>query len=392
MKPMLPGTVAVTLKGKAYPAVLQRLHQQSVSLHNIRSTGEDEIEFYIDHQSLSSLRKAVFKTGCKIHLKRGEGLVYEIENWFKLRSFILWMIIAIVLVIGSSKFLWSIELVGATPEIQYEVNQALKEQGFSPGRLKTFLPNEEKLAPVLYDQIDKLSWLGMEWQGTKLIVHLKQKQGKNINEKLTPSHIVAAKKGTIQSMLIESGQAVENVNSVVKKGQLIVTGLVGREEEKKAVPSKGVVMAETWYEVNVVIPQQLTREALTGNEETKTSFKIFQWETPQLFWKKPFSESVEQKSVKEYTLLGKDLPVKKQVTHFFETKRSVVKVKQAEAIDIAKKVAREEVAALIGGAGKIENEKILHQQIDNGKVKLTIYFQAIEDIAEVKPFTEETRE
>lgn len=392
MKPTLPGTVAVTLKGKAYPAVLQRLHQQAITLHNIRSTGQDEVEFYLAHQSLSSLRRAVFKTGCKIHLKRGEGLVYEIENWFRLRSFIFWMIIAIFLVIGSSKFLWSVELHGATPETQNEVHQALKEQGFYSGRLKTSLPSEEKLAPVLYDQIDKLSWLGMEWQGTKLIVHLKEKQGKNINEKLSPSHIVAAKKGTIQSMLIESGQAVENVNSVVKKGQLIVTGLVGREEEKKAVPSKGVVMAETWYEVNVVIPQQLTREALTGNEETKTSFKIFQWDTPHLFPKKAFTRFVEQKTVKEYTMLGKELPLKKQVTHFYETERSVVKVTKSEAADIAKKVAREEVTALIGGAGKIENEKILHQQIENGKVKLTIYFQAIEDIAEVKPFTEETRE
>ncbi|PPA71452.1 sporulation protein YqfD [Jeotgalibacillus proteolyticus] len=393
MKQKLPGTVQVTVKGRAYPVVLQRLHQQSVPLHGITSSGDNEVQFYLSYQSLQTLRKAVFKTGCKIHLKRGQGLIYEIENLFNFKSFIVWLLVAIVLVMGSTRFLWAIELEGATPETRQEVGEALRDQGFLFGTLKRKLPAEDQIAPVLYDEIEQLSWMGLEWRGTKLVVHLKEKQGITINEQLTPSHIVAAKKGTIQSMNIESGQAVENVNSVVKKGQLIVTGLVGREEDKHAVPSKGVVMAETWYEVNVSIPEQLTREALTGKEKKKFVFQVGNIKTPPLsFSRESFVQFAEEEVVAPLKIFGIKLPVQKHVISMYETVRTQTKVDLAEAKKIGLSVAREEVLSIIGGKGRIEQEKFLHEQNENGKVKLTIYLQAIEDIAKVQPFSEETRE
>ncbi|MEW9500466.1 sporulation protein YqfD [Jeotgalibacillus marinus] len=393
MKNVLPGTVRVTLKGKAYATVIHRLHRDSVSLHQLKSIGEHEVEFYISYQSLSALRKAVFRSGCTISLHRGKGLAYDVENVVLVRSFMLWLVVAIAIVIGGSQFVWSIEFTGATPEIQQEVNEVLKKEGFQIGRLQRSLTSEDKMAPLLYDKIDNLSWMGMEWQGTKLIVRLKEKQGIEMDEQLSSSQIIASKAGTIQSMLIESGQAVENVNSVVKKGQLLVTGLVGREEDKQLVPSKGIVMAETWYEVNVTIPQTLTVETLTGNMESRTSFELFGWESPPIHFKKnAFSLATEEETIHTYELFGKEIPLKRKSVQFSEINRSKEKLEPSQAIDIAKEVAREEVLSLIGGGGSIQHEKILHEQIENGKVKLTLYIQAIEDIAEVQPYTEETRE
>ncbi|KIL46038.1 sporulation protein YqfD [Jeotgalibacillus campisalis] len=393
MKPTLPGTIGVTIKGKAYPVVLQRLYQQSVVLHSITSSGEDEIHFYLSHYELSHIRKAVFKTGCKVKLEKGSGLAFELEHAFKIRSFIIWMVIAIALVMGSTRFLWSVEVQGATPEIRQEVEIAMKELGYAPGKSKKSLPTENQISPILYKEIDQLSWMGLEWQGTKLIVHLKEKKGSTQTVKLPPSHIVASKKGTIQSMQIESGQAVENVNSVVKKGQLIVTGLVGREEDKQAVPSKGVVMAETWYEVNVTVPDKLVRETLTGNEKRKWSLQLFGWTTPSIpFTKVPFTSAVEEIKSDDIEVAGFRFPIKKKTTHIYETEKTISKVDQKAAREIALKVAKEEVLSLIGGTGKIQQEKFLHEQNDNGKVKLIIYFQALEDIAKVQPFSEETRE
>ncbi|MDG5470852.1 sporulation protein YqfD [Jeotgalibacillus sp. ET6] len=393
MKPTLPGTIGVTVKGKGYPVVLQRLHQQSVVLHSITSSGEEEIHFYISLHELSHIRKAVFKTGCKVSLKKGTGLAYELENAFKFRSFILWLLIAIVIVMASTRFLWSVEMQGATPEIRQEVEIALRKLGFTPGTYKQSLPLENQLSPVLYKEVEQLSWMGLEWQGTKLIVHLKEKKGSTQTEKFPPSHIVAAKKGTIQSMQIESGQAVENVNSVVKKGQLIVSGLVGREEDKKPVPSKGVVMAETWYEVNVTVPDKLVRETLTGNYKRKWSLQLFNWTTPPVsFSRTSFEEAIEETKIDEIKVAGVHLPAQKKTIHIYETERTNTKVDRETAREVALKVAREEVLSLIGGSGSIKQEKFLHEQIDNGKVKLTIYFQAIEDIAKVQPFSEETRE
>ncbi|KIL44448.1 sporulation protein YqfD [Jeotgalibacillus soli] len=393
MKRILPGTVLVTVKGDAHAIVIRRLHEAGVPLRQIKVIQANKIEFLVTIQSLSAVRKAAYRSGCRIDLKQSGGLVFFAKKMFTIRSFLLWMLIAVGIVIVLSQFLWSIELAGATPEIQQEVKEALKEQGIRSGRLQRSLPKENDVASALYKHVDKLSWMGMEWKGTTLIIRLKEKQGMLFEENNQPSHIVAAKTGTIQSMLIEAGQPIEKVNSVVKKGQIIVSGLVGREEDQKAVASKGVVLAETWYEVNVAMPLTLTREELTGEETTRMYLHFQDWRSPPLHIKPvPYKRSIEEVTEHDFKLFGKELPFRRSNVHYLEVERKKESIDRKQAINIALKVARKEVLSLIGGIGHIQNEKILHEQIENGKVKLTIYFQTIEDIAEVKPFTEETRE
>ena len=56
-----------------------------------------------------------------------------------------------------------------------------------------------------------------------------------------------------------------------------------------------------------------------------------------------------------------------------------------EAIKEGKKMARADLQKLLDEEDEIVGEKILHESIENGKVKLSIHYQVIEDIAIGQP-------
>ena len=48
-------------------------------------------------------------------------------------------------------------------------------------------------------------------------------------------------------------------------------------------------------------------------------------------------------------------------------------------------MAREDIKSRLDEDASIKGEKVLHQSIDNGKVKLSVHFQIIENIAQGQP-------
>lgn len=60
--------------------------------------------------------------------------------------------------------------------------------------------------------------------------------GKNEPEKekyTSPQHIVAKKKAVITRMYVEKGEPLAAVDEHVKKGQMLVSGLIGSEDQQK---------------------------------------------------------------------------------------------------------------------------------------------------------------
>ncbi len=55
-------------------------------------------------------------------------------------------------------------------------------------------------------------------------------------------------------------------------------------------------------------------------------------------------------------------------------------------------MGKQDVEDKIGENGEVKSEKVLHQTVENGKVKLIILYQVIEDIVQTTPIVRETEE
>jgi similar to stage IV sporulation protein len=85
--------------------------------------------------------------------------------------------------------------------------------------------------------------------------------------------------------------------------------------------------------------------------------------------------------------LGRELPIS-YVEKVIREKESFRRLlSKEEAVQAAMELAREDVKKNIPTDAKIDEEILLHEKVENGKVKLTIHFQVIENIAKEKPIT-----
>ncbi len=61
---------------------------------------------------------------------------------------------------------------------------------------------------------------------------------------------------------------------------------------------------------------------------------------------------------------------------------------KGEAVQAGIKMGRQDVEKRLNGGGEVESEKVLHQSVENGKVKLIILYQVIEDIVQTTPIVQ----
>jgi similar to stage IV sporulation protein len=89
--------------------------------------------------------------------------------------------------------------------------------------------------------------------------------------------------------------------------------------------------------------------------------------------------------VRPFHFLQWELPISYKVVTLRSKDDIVRSYTKEEAIKEGKKMARADLQKLLDEEDEIVGEKILHESIENGKVKLSIHYQVIEDIAIGQP-------
>lgn len=76
-------------------------------------------------------------------------------------------------------------------------------------------------------------------------------------EKLTlegPRHLVAKADAVVTRIIAENGRPKVERNDRVRKGDILISGILGDEQRNKAVVSKGKVMGLVWHEYRIESP------------------------------------------------------------------------------------------------------------------------------------------
>jgi similar to stage IV sporulation protein len=278
--------------------------------------------------------------------------------------------------------IWGIVVKGADPATEYKINKELDKMGVKVGNLQFFVENVESIQRQLTNNIEEITWVGVELQGTTYHLQVVEKNEPEKPEYLSPQHLVAKKKAVIVDMFVEDGQAVVDLYDHVEEGQLLVSGLIGKEGQTVQVPAKGKIMGETWYKTNVEIPIKSTFQVYNGNEERKHYLKLGRSKVPIWgFGKIDFKEYETESNEKEVNFLSWKLPVALVHDTHREKEMETRIYSEGEAIDVAKKMARLDIKNQLTEDAKIIGENVLHQSVDNGKVIVSIHFQVIENIA-----------
>ncbi|MFC4388492.1 sporulation protein YqfD [Gracilibacillus marinus] len=396
-KSWFKGFIKVKVVGE-YPELFFDLcSRNGIQVWNIKKAGKTVCFGEIELADVKKIKILKRKTIHKLYFESRLGFPFFLKHTFYQRPLIIGFVVAVCFIFILSNMVWRIDVVGLDEELEKKVNDQLDNYGVKKGNFQWNIEVPGEIQKKLLKDIPELLWIGVKKNGTTYYLEGVEKTRVEKQQEDEIGHLVAAKDGVIVDLYVKKGQPSVKVNDVVQKGDLLISAYLGqnkqtdkkddeKEDKQTAVVAQGEVIAKVWYKTTVDMPFDDNYDVLTGKNVTKHYIDISQLKIPIWnFSSIPFQQKEVEVEEKSFYFLNWKLPISyhKEVIH--EEKNVKVKRTKEEARKLALEQSKRNLFQLIPTDAIVEEEKVLHERVENGKVKLTIYYTVLEDITKRQP-------
>lgn len=274
---LLSYNVTVKFTGGDIDRFLNLCKNNGIHLTNLKSAGSGYTA-NIKHNQLHLLN--LFAEKCQLDVKiiKEYGIIPFCRKYKKRVIFFLFMFCFACVLILSSRYIWHIDVEGETIYTKEEIVSYVQEHLVPLGTKRTEI-NIENLEKDLRNYYDEIAWITCELDGTRLIVRLTETVSKNeIKKSKEPCNIVAVKDGLVTELIATSGKKLVSPGDEVKKGDILITGVVNIYNEydelieTSYVPADGIVYGETQYRYVHEFPMEYHEKII--KKKKKTGIKI----------------------------------------------------------------------------------------------------------------------
>lgn len=264
---------------------------------------------------------------------------------------VLALLVAVTLFFLSGATVLDIRVTGNERLSEAEVSAALGESGFTVGRLWSRVDTDAVALDVLARE-KGISWLSINRRGGVAYVGIVESTGEEIpTPDTSPVNVVAAFDCVIDEITVTSGTPVVRVGDTVRRGDLLISGIVETERGTEYVHAAGSIRGTTSRTLTTRIPRVSTETALTEGETAYFALKILNFRINILntYGKVP-NGCVIIDAVKECSLFGKRLPVA-ILSGKYATETTVTRtLTDAELVLAASRTHTDEIRASIADA------------------------------------------
>lgn len=267
------GGVQIECKSADTERCINELHRNGVLAKRMKKKKE-KFSFFIRLSKYKKVRSLLDKSGIKVYSIRGEGLPFFLMRYKKRYGVIVGAVIFCALLWVSKNYVWKITFSGNEDVPDITVEEQLMDIGFGIG---TYIPNVDyySLCNSFLQRSEDFSFISVNMEGTTAKVELRERKKRNEEEGYSASNLVAKYSGQIESMTVYSGKSVVEKESVVKEGDLLVSGFFEKAYGFDIVRSTGSVYAYVTREFEVYVPFKKTVKTYTNNRQTGNIISFF---------------------------------------------------------------------------------------------------------------------
>ena len=370
----IKGCLTIIIDGLFPERFINICTRNNVPLWNIRREDKTRISADMSIYDFKKIRKFGKKSRCRIHITKKYGLPFFLHRYRKRKVLAAGVAVFFILLHIMTRFVWIIEITGNEKISQEDILTCAAQAGLYAG-MKTSDVDSSEIQRRIMTDMDEIGFVSVNRTGTTVHIDIREREEKREHfDKDTPTNIVAAESGVIESTLVQSGSAVVTKGDVVYKGQLLVSGANDSKAYGiKYSRSDAKIMARVWHEKTVQLPAYSEEKHLTGNIIKKKKLKIFNFSVNLFIKNKILFEKYDILSYTKYITLGegKILPIGIETTTYTEYTEKRTKLSQSEL----KKQLTEEMDNLYSGC------EIVNRTFTTKDNTMTVTYECIEDIA-----------
>ncbi|MBZ4686796.1 MAG: hypothetical protein PWQ96_621 [Clostridia bacterium] len=398
------GYVTLRVEGKFLEKFLNLALHQGIYFFDAKTLSPQVIELNVLLEDFWQLRHITKKVYCTIRVKSKHGLPFIWSNLKKRKMLLVGFICFIITLYLMSGFIWQVE-IKSYDELynisEDEIAEEVYKLGLKPGALKMKIDRHE-LEKKLAQNMELLSWVAIDFQGTKAIVKVVERVIPSPEQlEKNPAHVVAVKDGIIEEFLVMVGEPKVKVGDTVHQGQILISGLIypqvaenpeeeqeeGNLGEPRKVKARGIVRASVWYQVNTSIKLHEVKTKRTGNYQKNIKLAVGN----KIYLVKGqknciFANFETEKKERKFQFGDFTPPLKIIQTVYHEVEAEEKKISLDEAVKIATRKALRKIEDKLPQGAKILDHQVevLDKNKDNIKVKVLV--KSLEDITKTLSF------
>lgn len=251
----------------------------------------------------------------------------------KRRGLVLGAAVGLVLLWGSSFFLWEVRVSGCRMLEEQLVLQTLAEQGVRPGVLTSSI-DVRQVERRMMMELKELGGIALNLRGSTAEVQVRERVMPPEQVGLRqPCNVVAAQGGQITEMRVYAGQSMVAVGDAVAKGDILVSGVVeDADGDIHLVSARGDITALTHRSLQVELPMEQQRSRLKGVVRRR-GLRLGSLELPLWVGKLPEGRFRLERMYTPLRLFGVELPVALSCRQYLllETEKVTLTRPEAEA-------------------------------------------------------------
>lgn len=395
----LTGHVTLLVKGEKPELFFQQCMGYGIVIWDIKKKTENSCQGNIKLRDIHVIKKVNRSTNYKLTFIHRKGYPFIIKRLMRKKEVLIACMISLLLIVLLSNILWKITITGVSKEMEEKISEKLTSYGVHQGSWVFNLDSPRSIQQKLVKDLPELLWVGVQKKGTTFSLEGVEKTIVKKEDIPGPRHLVATKTGIIKKIYVAKGQPKVRVNDFVSPGDILVSGILNdvedlvvdekSDQQRELVAAEATIIAHTWYEVVVDIPLLTNQEILTGNQEKKYYIRLGSIQLPIWAFGSPeYEETHQEMNENPLYLLKWELPIHIVESILNEKMYNKVERTKEEAVRIGIIQAKRDLQLQLGPDAQILSENVLHETIENGKVKLRLYITVEEDISQTKSITQ----
>lgn len=374
------GYAIIIVKGIRIERFINLAVVNGIYLWDIEKIDYTTIKAKINIRDFFRLRSIVRKTDSNIQIIEKCGMPFKIKMVKRRKWFFFGLGALLVFIYILSSYIWMIEIVGLEKLDEQAVIDNLSLEGLKVGVKKSKIDKREIENRMLIRMPD-LTWMGLQIKGTKAFIKVVEKKPEpQLIDRDEPCDIIASKNGVIDKILVLNGDGMVKDGDTVKKGQLLVSGTIIRDNlPERYVHSMAEIHARTWYEDVEEIPFQQIEYKKTGRTFTTYSMEIIKKKL-EGNKKVPFEDyNKSNKDIYLFNFGSYVFPIKLTITKYEELVPLTKIIDEEKAKAICKERLNARIKLQIPEDAVILNNRIEYFTNDKSLIG-KIYVEVMEDI------------
>lgn len=274
------GYLLVHIKGYSPERFINLCSNNNILIWKLKkiSTG---YEFYISVKGFKKLRPIVKKTRTRPFIIKRVGFPFICNRFKKRKFFLIGILLCSIILYGLSLFIWDIGMEGEYTNTKEIILEYLESQGVYNGVLKRKINCQNIEEKIRKEYVD-IGWVSAEIRGTRLLIKISESNIiKKKEDKVKPHHIIATKDGIITSIVTRNGTPKVKIGDIVKKGDIIVSGVIEIIRDntevisKEIVPSDADIRMKTIYNYKESLPLKYIKKDYTLKSKKGYAISIF---------------------------------------------------------------------------------------------------------------------